>query len=166
MNRSSHSAQPQRIWIVFTTLLVASMLAIIPLPDWASAWRPNWVAMTLVYWCLALPERVGVTTAWMAGIILDVLSDTLLGLHAFAFIWVAYVSIKLHTRWRVFPVWQQAGGVFLLCLLCQAWYAWVLGMLGNGPQNLEFLYPSISSMLLWPWLFILLRDIRRNFQVS
>lgn len=158
--------KPRRSWVILLSFLVAFMLMIMPLPDWANPWRPNWVAMTLIYWCVALPRRVGVVSAWGVGILLDVLNDTLLGMHAFALIWVAYISINLHSRFRVFPLWQQAGGVALLCLLCQVWYAWVRGMLGFPPQTLEFLYPALSSLLLWPWMFILLRDIRRNFQVS
>ena len=33
----------------------------------------QWVPMVLMYWVMALPYRVGIGSAWMAGIVLDVL---------------------------------------------------------------------------------------------
>ena len=54
------------------TLFVAFMLTIMPLPEWAIEFRPDWVTLVLVYWAMALPARVGVTIAWFAGLMLDV----------------------------------------------------------------------------------------------
>ena len=56
--------KPNRIWVVAASFLVAFILTATPLPDWALPWRPAWIAMVLIYWCIALPERVGVITGW------------------------------------------------------------------------------------------------------
>jgi len=131
-------------WVIILSFIVGFMLAIIPLPAWASVWRPDWVAMVLIYWCLALPKRVGVPTGWLIGIIHDVLSDTLLGQHALYFCLIAYISVKCS----------------------QLINQWIYNLLGYYIQvEWSFIYPAMSTMLLWPWLFILLRDLRRSHHV-
>ena len=69
-----------RIGII--TGIGAFMLAIMPLPDWAVEFRPDWVTLVLIYWAMAVPTRVGVTVAWFAGLLLDVSYGTLMGQHA------------------------------------------------------------------------------------
>ena len=44
-------------WLVSATLVVALFLTMLPLPAMAEDLRPQWVAMILVFWALALPER-------------------------------------------------------------------------------------------------------------
>ena len=60
------------------SLVVALMLTALPMPDWAAMWRPAWVALVLIYWCMAAPTYAGVLMGWMLGLFLDVLSGTLL----------------------------------------------------------------------------------------
>ncbi len=57
-------------WAIVVSFVVAFMLTAVPLPDWAVSWRPDWVALVLAYWCLALPRRIGVLTAWFIGLLL------------------------------------------------------------------------------------------------
>ena len=45
----------QRLPVVIT-IVVALMLMVVPLPDWATPFRPDWVALTLVYWAMMLPR--------------------------------------------------------------------------------------------------------------
>jgi len=46
-------------------LFVAFMLTIMPLPEGAREFRPDWVTLVLIYWAMALPSRTGVTVAWL-----------------------------------------------------------------------------------------------------
>ena len=47
-------------WVIPTTFVIALLLTALPMPESAANWRPAWVALVLVYWCMATPERVGV----------------------------------------------------------------------------------------------------------
>ena len=98
-------------WVILITFLVAMLLMILPLPEWARPFRPQWVTLTLVYWCIALPHRFGVGTGFSLGIVLDVLTGTLLGQHALGLSLVAFIAVQLHARIRVFPFWQQSLAV-------------------------------------------------------
>ena len=152
--------------IIALTFLVAMALTIVPLPDWARIARPDWVALVLIYWCMALPERVGVGVAWVVGILLDVLTGTLLGEHALALTVVAYLTLKLHQRIRLYPVWQQSITVLVLLALNQLLVLWINGIMGRPTQSWLYWTPSLLGIVLWPLIFAMLRNLRRRFAVS
>ena len=151
--------------IIPLSFIIALMLAALPLPDWALPWRPAWVAMVLAYWCLAVPDRVGVVTGWLVGLFLDVQSGALLGQYALGLACVAYVFGSYHQRVRNFPVAQQAVFVGLVTLLYLALMLAVDALAGIVvlPANL---FAAVSTALLWPWIFIILRDARRKVRLS
>ncbi len=153
-------------WVIVLSLLIALVLTLLPLPYWAAPYRPDWVALVLIYWCLALPERVNVGIGWGMGLLLDGLSGTLLGQHALGLTVVTYLTANLHLRIRLFPIWQQALTVMVLLTADQILVLWVNGILGRPPHSWLYWAPSLTGMLLWPWLFASLRDLRRRFKVT
>lgn len=153
-------------WVVAVSLLVAVTLTAVPLPEWAVIWRPAWVALVLCYWCLALPSRIGVGTGFCCGIVLDVLSGTLLGQHALGLSVVAFVAHQSHLRLRVLSPWHQALSVFPIVGVYHFLVLWTSGVRGLPVDGWAYLTAPVTSMLLWPWVFIVLRDARRKFSVS
>lgn len=133
---------------------------------WAKSLRPEWTALILIYWCMALPQRVGVTVAWTVGLLQDVLQGFLLGSHALAFGIAAFLTLKLHQRIRVFPLWQQALSTLLLLLVIQLILLWVRGLSGHPDADWQYWLPALTGTALWPPLFLGLRAIRRRFQVQ
>jgi len=148
------------------TIVVAFMLAIMPLPDWAVEFRPEWVTLVLIYWAMAAPSRIGVTTAWIVGLLLDVSYGTLMGQHAVGLVIVIYVIHMQHQRLRVASLLQQAIVIFFLILFKQLLTLWVDGMLGRAPDSWLYFMPTITSTLLWPWTYLILRDLRRKYSVN
>ena len=53
------------------SFLVALMLTALPMPTWAAMWRPAWVALVLIYWCMAAPSYTGVFMGWVLGLLVD-----------------------------------------------------------------------------------------------
>ena len=152
--------------VVLPTLLVALMLHMWPLPDWLKYARPEWLTLVLIYWALAIPEQVGVTFAWVAGLLLDVTQGAILGQHALGLVVVIFVIQLEYQRIRVFSLAQQALVIFLLLLIKQILVLWVSGMVGQAPDLGLYFLPSLTGAILWPWLFMVLRDLRRRFTVS
>lgn len=153
-------------WVILLSFVAAFMLTLLPLPEYARAYRPEWSALVLIYWCLALPERIGVGTAFVVGVLLDVVTGTLLGQHALGLTTIAYLTLVLHQRIRVFPVRQQAFTVLVLLLIYQLQLLWVMGITGHPPQSWTYWTASLTGTLLWPWTFITLREIRRRYKVN
>lgn len=150
--------------VVVPTMLFALMLVLLPLPEWAQAFRPDWVTLFMIYWAMAMPEFVGLLTAWLFGLLLDVAQGTILGQHALGLVLVIWVVQMTYLRVRVASLLQQALMIFALLLAKLLLTLWVSGLVGQAPENIAlYLLPSITGALIWPWLFIVLRDIRRRY---
>ncbi len=145
------------------TFFVALVLTVVPMPSPLAPLRPEWAALTLLYWVMALPQRIGVGAAWGLGLLLDVLKGAVLGQHALALALVVYLTLRVHRQLRVYPVWQQALAIGALVLLNQMVVAWINGIIGIESGGWGYWLPSLSSALLWPWMYIILRDFRRHF---
>jgi len=153
-------------WVIVVTYVVALLLSIWPLPDWAEPFRPAWLVLTTVYWCLFLPHRVGLLVTFVVGILMDSLTGSLLGEHALALLLVAWVTLKLHLQIRVYPWWQQTLVVLNLMLLYSFVLFWVDGMLGYTQGSLLRWMPVLITTLLWPWMMQLLSALQQRYQVS
>ncbi len=153
-------------WVIVISFVAALMLTMMPLPEWARALRPQWVTMVLIYWCMALPGRVGIGWGWTLGLLLDVANGSVLGQHALSLTLIAYVVTMLYQRLRLFPQSQQAIIVALLIFMQLLFTLWIKGATGAAPDRWTYWLTAISTALLWPWMFLLLRDLRRKFQVT
>jgi len=153
-------------WAIAASIVVALLLTTLPVPLWATVWRPAWVAVVLIYWCMAVPNRVGIVVGWILGLVLDVHSGTLLGQHALGMSVMAYVTLTIHQRVRVLPLWQQGLSVFGLVFVYNTLTLWINGVQGKSVDAIAYWTIPFMSMVLWPWIFIILRDVRRRFRVS
>jgi rod shape-determining protein MreD len=152
--------------VLLSTFGAAIVMNIVPVPGYAEPFVPDWAALVLIYWCMALPQRVSVGAGFTVGLMLDVLYGSLLGQHALAKAVIAYVTVRLHPQLRMFPRWQQAVSVLWLLAINQLLVVWVRGAIGQAPGTAVYWTPSIVGMVLWPWLFVVLRDLRRRAHLS
>ncbi len=149
--------KPASPWFVLFTLLVALGLNMLPLTDVALALRPDFLALALLYWCIQEPRLVGVGTAWMVGLVMDVADATVFGQHALAYAVLAYAADYLRRRVLRFPLWQQAAQVLVLLSLCAALVA-LVRIVGGAPMP-PWIYavPPVVGALLWPAISVLLQ---------
>ncbi len=155
-----------RYLVIHLSLILGLTLMILPLPDWAQSYRPNWVALMLIYWSMALPKRVGLWYAMICGLLVDTLQGTLLGQHALALIIITYINLNFYQRIRVLSPARQSFYVFSLLFTCQVMVIWVEGIMGRPTPVSAFLGAPVVGMLIWPWVFVILRDIRRKAMVE
>lgn len=154
-------------WVVWSSFLIGMVLSVAPMPAFLEAGRPMWLALLLSFWTLYLPHRVGMTTAWLLGLALDVLYGTLLGQNALVLVLVSFLIQTLQQRLRMFPAWQQSLVLLVVFGLAQLVQLWLYVLAGNRPPpTLPFLVPALVSALLWPWLFSLLRGARLRLRVN
>ena len=151
--------------IIVITFVIALLLTIVPMPEGFRYARPDWVGLVLIYWCLALPDRVGVSTGWFAGLLVDLVTGTILGQHALSLTIVAYLTLRLHQRIRLFPVLQQAFTVLVLLILHQLLALWISRIIGRPGVPWYYWAPSLLGMVLWPMVHALLRNVRHRFRV-
>lgn len=144
---------------VAISILVAMLLTLAPMPEWALPFRPDWIALTLIYWSMNLPRTYGVGVAWLIGIFLDVAQGTLLAQHALALSLVVYLTVKFHLQLRVFPVSQMAATVLTLLALYRFVLFWINGIAGVDASAVYYWGPVLTGAILWPLVAVLLRAL-------
>jgi rod shape-determining protein MreD len=145
---------------VVACIVAALMLAIAPMPDWASPFRPDWVALTLIYWAMMLPRTYSIGTAWIVGIVLDVAQGTLLGQHAVALCFAVYIAVKFHLQFRVFPASQMSATVFAILAFYQFILFWINGVAGVNVPAVTYWGPVITGAMIWPLLALVFGRVR------
>lgn len=146
--------------VLYGSLFLGLLALVVPLPAGVDALRPYLLAMLLAYWLLEAPDRVGLGTAFVAGLLADLVAGSLLGEQALRLVVLAFLVQRFRARLRFFPLWQQALAVAALLLNDRlvvlavhlaaglpmpAWATWLSPLLGFA---------------LWPWLFLLLDELR------
>jgi len=156
--------------LIFTTLFVALFIDSYLFPSNFQILKPTLVLLTLIYWNMALPDRIGITAAFSFGIFVDLIEGSLLGLHGILFILITYVCQRFFYQFRVSPLWQQSFILFFLFLLYKQVFA--LDFLNSSPELTNFsdsyffmnsfLFALFSSFI-WSPLFLILRYFRRRW---
>lgn len=149
-------------FVIVVTVIIAMMLMLVPLPDSARYFRPEWVVITLMYWAMALPHRVSIGVGWLTGLLMDVMMGGSLGVMAFSYAFAVYLIARFHLQLRQYPLWQQALTILSVVALVH-----LVSIMSARPEiELITWMPVVTSTLMWPIMYAVLRKIRRTFQVS
>ncbi|MDP5293165.1 rod shape-determining protein MreD [Oceanimonas sp. CHS3-5] len=151
---------------IMLSLALALMLSILPLPDLIAPFRPDWLLITLIYWAIALPHRANVGTAFVAGLLLDLLLGSVLGVRSLALVIPVYLAASQFQRMRNYSVWQQAFVVGGLVMLNKLLIFWTAYLNRDIQADYHYFWSIVSSMVFWPWIFLLLRKCRRQFALT
>lgn len=155
------------IWFTLILALVLSALNLpSDLPEWLVWLRPQWVALFLFYWVMAVPHHVGLGTAWVLGLLLDALQGSLLGQQALGLLLLSFLTLGAYARLRMYSLPQQSGIVLLLLALLQIFDTWLSSLTTTVDWSLFILLPALVSALLWSPVFLALRALRRYFRIA
>ena len=132
--------------------------------------KPTFVLLTLIYWNMALPDRIGIMAALSFGIFVDLIEGSLLGLHGILFVLITYVCQRFFYQFRVSPLWQQSFILFFLIILYKQVFALDFMNINQDLTNLSdssffmnsFLF-ALFSAFIWSPLFLTLRYYRRRW---
>lgn len=153
-------------YVIYMTLFIALVLEVLPMPLNLVVYRPEWLLLVLIYWNIALPQRVNIGIAFICGIILDILLGNSLGLNSLALVISVYISSLHYQRLRNYSIWQQMGILGLLCAMYNLIIFWLQHWLTDVLFQFTYFWPILTTVFLWPWLFWLLRKIRRQLDLK
>jgi rod shape-determining protein MreD len=152
---------PAKPWFVLVSLALAFFFNLLP---WSTFWlvlRPDFFALTLLYWCIRQPRWVGIGIAWVCGLLMDVVEANLFGQHALAYSILAFAAGYFYRRVLRFPLWPQAVHVLGLLLIVQAVVIILRLMSGGVSPHPSIVVASFSGALMWPVLSTLLQYPQR-----
>ncbi len=145
---------------VILSLAIAMILRILPLPPLLALFNPDWVLLALMYWSLALPERIGIFHAWTFGLLTEVLTGRLFGQYALAYSLCIYFCLKRHKRLHNVTVLQQGLFIFFCLSLSQLLTFWLKNLQHTVSLQPSFLLSVFTGTLCWPLVYTTLRSIR------
>jgi len=148
---------PVRLSTIVTSFALALFLNFLPWRDLRL--MPDFVALTLCFWCIRQPRLVGLGVGWTLGLLSDAGNGVLLGQHALAYSILAFLSVWLSRRILWFGPGLQALHVAVILLVAQGVALLVRVVSGNaspgwpivvGPIIGAMLWPLVTWLLLWP----------------
>lgn len=146
----------------FIALSLLSALVFNLLPLGRNPALPDLLALTLAFWAVHQPRRVGIGLSFAFGLVMDVHQGALLGQHALAYTLLAFVSIALSRRLTWFTLAQQALQVLPLFVATHAVSLLVRMAAGDlFPGWSVFIAPLIEAAL-WPFVTLLLLAPQRR----
>ncbi|MDO8887889.1 rod shape-determining protein MreD [Hydrogenophaga sp.] len=154
-------ANPVFIWFSLLSALMFNMLLNMGL--WGrSAWVPDLLAVTLVFWSVHQPLRIGVGVAFLFGLAMDVHQGALLGQHALAYTVLGFLAISMHRRLLWFGVPNQAVQVLPLFVAAHVLELLVRMASGGSFPGLTYFIAPVLEAMLWPVVSVLLLAPQRR----
>lgn len=157
--------QPRFIlqWATILFFFIAALvLELAPWPTGFQAFKPSWLVLVLLYWSLALPNRVSIGLAFLLGLVWDLVLGSILGVHALVLSVAFYFIAKNYLVLRNLSLWFQSLLVVLFVFAIRLLIFLVERSLHSAIFNWQEIFGSLASGILWPWVFLLMRKARRH----
>ncbi|GEA52489.1 rod shape-determining protein MreD [Vibrio inusitatus NBRC 102082] len=151
--------------VIWVTFLIALVLQTIPWPGTMDVFRPSWLVLVTCYWVMAAPHRVNVGTGLILGLIWDLLLGSTLGVRGMMMAIITYLVAINFLVLRNMALWQQALIMALLTMLSVLIEFFGEFVIQDVVFNPASLWVGLINGILWPWLFLLLRRVRRIWRV-
>lgn len=146
--------------LTFLTIAAAILLSLLPVPEILLPFKPYWVALVMIYWSLETHGRLNLGLAFLIGLTVDILSGSLMGMHALSLVIMVFLVQRFRPRLRFFPPWQQALSVLALLVNDRIILIWIIALLGESLPTWKYWLSPLAGMIIWPWMFLLLDRLR------
>lgn len=110
------------------------------------------------------PRVFGVGSAWILGILLDILQGDLLGQNALALAIMGYLTLRFHLQIRIFPLWQLTMTVFALLVVNGFILFWIDGVAGNPSAGFARWTQVLAGGIIWPPCMAIMDRIRDRIE--
>ncbi|WNL45815.1 rod shape-determining protein MreD [Dyella sp. BiH032] len=149
------------------SLVFALLSMLVPLPGVLQPFKPYWPALFLLYWALeAGDQRVSLGLAFCIGLCADLLDGLLLGEQAMRLCALVFIALRFRSRLRFFPMWQQTLAVLALLLNDRVVLLIVRTFAGESLPPATWWFSPFVGAALWPFLFLLMDDLRLRFRLQ
>ena len=151
-------------FVITLSLLLSIILTITTFP--LGYFSPDWIHLFLIYWILATPGSIGLVTAWVIGLLVDVVLGSTLGVNALVYSLIGYLIFKSYMVIRYLTVLQQAILILFLLLIKVTLILWIDDMMGTSNYTTSLYWTPVVSSLAWPLVYYFLRNVRRRYNIT
>ncbi len=154
MIKQQSNYRAYRVFII--SFFCILQIYLLDLSSTLNAYKPDLIAMCIVFWVIKLPYQIGVTFAFLIGIMYDLINGGYLGLYAGSLSATAYVTSKLHTKIKLYAFGQQVLLLVLLISTNHLMHRVYNYFLPTLPYNHHIFKTIVMSTLCWPVLYFVL----------
>ncbi len=148
--------------LILISLAIGFLANLLPWQGTALLIRPDFFLLVLLYWCMEEPRKIGASTAFFAGLLMDIAGGYYLGQNALIYSVSAYIALHYRLRILGFNSAFQALHILLILLLGQAILILQFIILGvKFPSYFYFMRSGLGTCL-WPLMSLLLEIPRRQ----
>lgn len=150
--------------VFWGSMILALLLMLLPLPQSLDGLKPYWPGLVLIYWTLESTDCVRLGMAFGIGLAADVVNGILLGDQAMRLTVLVFIVLRFRARLRFFPMWQQALAVLALLLNDRVIDLALRSFAGLSMPPPAFWLAPVVGAVIWPFLFLLLDDVRARLR--
>lgn len=144
---------------------LAFVLTVVQLPGWLFYFWPDWIALIVVYWALVVPKRIGPFVGFIIGTLVEVLFVRKFGVLGLGLATLAFIVNSTSQQLRVLSIWQQMVLIGVFVGIFKLLTGWLSGLVAGFTITPEYWYSLLGSVLIWPFAFILLEELRRAVRI-
>lgn len=145
-------------WIV-ASFIAALVLDFVALGETFQPFNPPWTLLVLIYWCWVVPWRVGPFAGFCVGLLVDILSASVLGLHGLGGALVGFLANRLRPVFNRSVLWQQAVMALGLILVYKAVVGWMQSLFEAASLGTAYWLSSLVVLPAWPLVYTLLKEL-------
>ena len=150
--------------MILLSIFLGLILTVIFLPLGYMA--PEWVLLINLYWAIALPTNNKLFLAFVSGYFIDILYVHVLGITSLTYVIFIYIILKLYNSLRYMTVTQQMVVISFFILIKHHLFIWSNYVIGVDIEYFDLMLSVVTSGILWPPIYFILRYFRRKFQIS
>jgi rod shape-determining protein MreD len=122
------------------------------------------VPLVLVYWVMVIPQPTGLFSAWIVGLMLDVLLGSVLGQHALGLTVMVFITLQVRGILTLYPIWQEALALMPIWFVYLFLMFWIDGATSHRADPWLLWTPLLTTGLAWPFVFAALGSLHRRSQ--
>jgi len=157
-------------FLIILSLIFFLFLDLITFSQTVDQIKPTFFLLGLIYWNIALPEKINLYFAFIFGLLLDFIQGTVLGFYPLILVIINYLSQRFFYQFRPLRFIQQAIIILVIFFIIKFVLAIDLNNVDSSSFSmadknyvlLSFIYALLNS-LTWPPLFYVLRIFRRKW---
>lgn len=146
------------IAVIIISLILASMANVYPLDFAVAMFRPMFMIVVLIFWVLYQPRFVGISIAFLVGLLCDLLLDTMLGSQAFSVAAAVLLVQNLRILTKKLTL-SSSWIIGTVGLVVYRLFMWVFELFSYEYVGFSAVVGLLMSILIFPFVWTVLSKI-------
>lgn len=144
---------------IIISISVGLLFTTIPLPDALTIYRPLFVPLLVLYWCIFHPLQFGLGKAFLTGVVFEAMQSLVFGQATLALVMIAFFALKNSRRLQLASVPQQMLTIALVLFFYQFLHIWIESILNRPVDYFARGFSIITSIIIWPGIIVFMRGL-------